>query len=110
MDREIRGTRRFERDIRSICQKTNRRIVLVGHGLKNEVGYLRNLNFNLMEAPNVVGVVDTQCIGTSKSPIGLNKLCKALGMEPHLLHNAGNDAAYTLRAMILAVRPLPVHV
>lgn len=82
---------------------TSRNIVLVGHGLKNEVAFLKNLHFDLMSAPNVVAIVDTQSIGPTKSQLGLKKLCQAVGMEPQSLHNAGNDAAYTLRALIQAV-------
>lgn len=90
--------------------ETSRKIVLVAHGVKNEVPYLRNLNFDLMKAPNLVGIVDTQSIGPSKRQIGLKMLCQAVGMEPQSLHNAGNDAAYTLRAMILAVRGIPTDI
>lgn len=88
-----------------IAAETNtaRKIVLVGHGLKNEVAFLKNLTFDLYSAPNLVAIVDTQSIGFSKNQLGLKKLCQAVGIEPQSLHNAGNDAAYTLRAMILAV-------
>lgn len=58
-----------------------------------------------MKTPNVVATVDTASIGPNKNAIGLKKLCQAMNMEPHSLHNAGNDAAYTLRALILAVCP-----
>lgn len=85
------------------AREARRNVVLVGHGLKNEVGYLKNLHFDLMNAPNVVAIVDTSSIGPGKGQLGLKKLCEAVGMEPQSLHNAGNDAAYTLRAMILAV-------
>jgi hypothetical protein len=78
--------------------------VLVGHALKNEVPYLHNLDFELPEAPNVVWRFDTDRLGVNKGGIGLGRLCKAVGLDSTALHNAGNDAAYTLRAMLLAVR------
>ncbi|SMY23795.1 unnamed protein product [Zymoseptoria tritici ST99CH_1A5] len=82
--------------------ETPRSIVLVGHGLKNEVPYLQNLGFSLPSAPNVVSRFDTARLGGKKSGIGLGRLCKAVGLDSQSLHNAGNDAAYTLRAMLIA--------
>ncbi|KJX95986.1 hypothetical protein TI39_contig850g00009 [Zymoseptoria brevis] len=82
--------------------ETSRNIVLVGHGLKNEVPYLQNLGFSLASAPNVVSRFDTARLGGKKSGIGLGRLCKAVGLDSQSLHNAGNDAAYTLRAMLIA--------
>jgi hypothetical protein len=99
--------RLFERPV-EVGSPTNvpdeqRNIILVGHGLKNEVPYLRNLGFALHQAPNIVCRFDTGKLGPSKGGIGLGRLCKAIGLDSTSLHNAGNDAAYTLRAMLLAV-------
>lgn len=81
-----------------------RNIVLVGHDLSNDSSYLKTLNFSLQEVKNVVKKVDTQKLaGTKKRTIGLKRLLQALDVEPQFLHNAGNDAAFTLKAMVLMV-------
>lgn len=79
-------------------------IILVGHGLQNDTEYMQRLNFT---PSRVAGQVDTQKLARiSKSqPPGLTKLLSALSIDAKNLHNAGNDAAYTLQALVgLAVQ------
>lgn len=101
-------------ELEAAVQKAEvRDVVLVGHGLGNDRKYLRELGFELAAADvggKGVGVacgsVDTQVLaGSSKRfTVGLARLVGVLGLEGRDLHNAGNDAALTLRAMILKVR------
>lgn len=83
-----------------------RNIVLVGHGIKNEIGYLKSLGFALNEAENMVMRMDTGTILSSKKNQvalkGLLELCK-IDVDRNRLHNAGNDAAYTLQALLTVV-------
>jgi hypothetical protein len=79
-------------------------IMLVGHDLKNDTDYLKRLSFT---PKHVEGKIDTQRLAriSKKQPPGLKKLLAALSIDAQNLHNAGNDAAYTLQAMIgLAVQ------
>lgn len=79
-------------------------IMLIGHDLKNDTDYLKQLNFT---PKHVEGKIDTQRLAriSKKQPPGLKKLLAALSIDAQNLHNAGNDAAYTLQAMIgLAVQ------
>lgn len=74
-------------------------IMLVGHDLKNDTDYLKRLNFT---PKHVAGKIDTQRmarISKRLSP-GLKKLLAALSIDAENLHNAGNDAAYTLQALV----------
>lgn len=83
-----------------------RNIVLVGHGIKNEVDYLKCLDFPLDKAQNVVLRMDTSSIlSNKKNQVGLSSLLELLEIEVDKthLHNAGNDAAYTLRALLTIV-------
>lgn len=85
-----------------------RNIVLVGHGIKNEVDYLKCLNFPLDQAQNVVLNLDTSSIlSNKKNQVGLSSLLELLEIEVDKshLHNAGNDAAYTLQALLTIVSP-----
>jgi hypothetical protein len=74
-------------------------IILIGHDLKNDTEYLRKLNFT---PKHVAGRIDTQRLAriSKKQPPGLTKLLSALSIDAKNLHNAGNDAAYTLQALI----------
>ena len=74
-------------------------IMLIGHDLKNDTDYLKQLNFT---PKHVEGKIDTQRLAriSKKQPPGLKKLLAALSIDAQDLHNAGNDAAYTLQAMI----------
>lgn len=80
----------------------SRKLVLVGHGLSNDTAYLNKLNFAPHAKGNILQDVDTQrFVGTKKTTIGLSKLMAGLGVDPENLHNAGNDAAYTMQALVL---------
>jgi hypothetical protein len=74
-------------------------IMLIGHDLKNDTEYLKKLNFT---PKHVDGKIDTQRLAriSKKQPPGLTKLLAALSIDAKNLHNAGNDAAYTLQALI----------
>lgn len=86
----------------------HRNIVLVGHGLGGDTKYLKALGFSPFAAGTVVGTIDTlKLSGPKQQQLGLKRLLDALGVEPVDLHNAGNDAHYTMRALVhLAIRTL----
>jgi hypothetical protein len=79
-----------------------RKLILVGHGLSNDTAYLSKLKFDPRAKGNIIQDVDTQKFaGTRKQTVGLSRLMAGLGVNPENLHNAGNDAAYTLQALLL---------
>lgn len=79
-----------------------RNLILVGHGLSNDTAYLNKLNFAPHAAGNIIQDIDTQrFVGTKKKNVGLSRLMAGLGVSAENLHNAGNDAAYTLQALVL---------
>ena len=82
---------------------SRRNVVFVAHGISNDDAYLAQLGFTLSNVSNVIRQVDSQRVagGTKKRGIGLKGLLQKLGMQSQGLHNAGNDAAYTLQALIL---------
>ncbi|KAI6850014.1 hypothetical protein KC327_g3580 [Hortaea werneckii] len=86
-----------------------RNVIFVAHGAGNDTAYLRHLSFDLSNPQDntnspVQQTLDTQKLcGTSskKSPLSLHRLCLCLHLSPLLnLHNAGNDAGYTLQALL----------
>jgi hypothetical protein len=79
-----------------------RKLILVGHGLSNDTAYLNKLKFDPHAKGNIIQDVDTQRFaGTKKQTVSLSRLMAGLGVNPENLHNAGNDAAYTLQALLL---------
>ncbi|KAI6899892.1 hypothetical protein D0869_01155 [Hortaea werneckii] len=86
-----------------------RNIIFVAHGAGNDTTYLRHLSFDLSQqaqstaaGSRIAQTLDTQKLSgsTKKSPLSLHRLCLCLHLEPKNLHNAGNDAGYTLQALI----------
>jgi len=79
-----------------------RKIVLVGHDLNNELNVLQFLKFDL--STSILGTLDTQRIAAEMIPGVTLKLCNILEelQSPfRALYNAGNDAYFTLQALLL---------
>ncbi|GAB7363449.1 hypothetical protein MBLNU230_g3723t1 [Neophaeotheca triangularis] len=103
----LRAHEPVEGEVESAFASAERReVVLVGHGLGNDRKYLRQLGFDLATAAPGLKTADTQVLAgsTKKVTVGLARLLKVLGVEARDLHNAGNDAAYTLWALVLKAR------
>ncbi|RMY67991.1 hypothetical protein D0862_15026 [Hortaea werneckii] len=87
-------------------QSNARNIIFVAHGAGNDTAYLRHLSFDLSSTSpdaRIAQTLDTQKLAgsTKKTPLSLHRLCLCLHLHPLLnLHNAGNDAGYTLQALI----------
>jgi len=79
-----------------------RNVVFVGHDAGSDSKFLEQVGFSLAADAKIARIVDTQrvCGGSKKNQIGLRPLLLSLGIEPTNLHNAGNDAVYTLQALI----------
>ncbi|KAG0123996.1 hypothetical protein HOY82DRAFT_582005 [Tuber indicum] len=88
-------------------------IVLVGHDVKTDVDFLMAVGYNV---GNISGleVIDTTCMwkavmGDFQSK-GLGSMLHDLSIDFRHLHNAGNDAAYTLQALVkMAEIGLPIE-
>lgn len=76
--------------------------VLVGHNINSDIKYLEQIGFDVR--PLVSDCIDTENLSRSaeRNPNsrGLSKLLQQFGIEATNLHNAGNDARYTLEALI----------
>ena len=94
--------------VEAIVQQTvggnKRPIVLVFHDTAADVKFLQNEGYDILKEPNVVDVIDTkemhQYLNRSQNPRSLETVLGSAGISYRNLHNAGNDAAYTMRAMI----------
>ncbi|KAI1144464.1 hypothetical protein F5Y05DRAFT_407856 [Hypoxylon sp. FL0543] len=85
--------------------KDTRPVIMVGHDVGQDLNYLQRVGFNIWRVPHFVDEIDTksmfQRLEKSSNGRGLAKVCEDLGMPGRNFHNAGNDATYTLRAMIV---------
>lgn len=94
---------------RLIADKQYRDIIIVGHGVSSDINYLQEMGVELMAAFNFFRSIDTKDLHQAWRHLhdgrSLAYLLSDLNISFKDLHNAGNDAAYTLQAMIaLAVR------
>ncbi|KAI0098971.1 hypothetical protein F4776DRAFT_658389 [Hypoxylon sp. NC0597] len=82
-----------------------RPVVMVGHDIRQDLNYLQKVGFNVWRVPHFVDEIDTksmfQRLQKSSNGRGLATVCDELGIPGQNFHNAGNDATYTLRAMIV---------
>jgi hypothetical protein len=82
-------------------------IVLVGHAIAGDIHYLDKLGFNPTRHQGVIDTLDTQHMwkalnnhSQEANDAGLAKLLVKLDLSYGGLHNAGNDAVYTMRALL----------
>ncbi|KAI1002368.1 hypothetical protein K3495_g5838 [Podosphaera aphanis] len=90
---------------------SQRNIVLVGHDVVSDVNFLKTAGFDICTIPNLVEAIDTALMyryfKRELNPRNLGATIADLGVVGWNLHNAGNDAFYTLRAMIaIAIKQL----
>ncbi|KAF2122507.1 hypothetical protein BDV96DRAFT_593040 [Lophiotrema nucula] len=89
----------------------SRPLVVVGHDLRQDLASLRHADFEIEQFAPVVAYLDTQ--STAVEQLGLRNahrvslrfLCQQLGLSYSNMHKSGNDAMYTLLALLeLAAR------
>ncbi|KAM5351321.1 hypothetical protein ACJ41O_004044 [Fusarium nematophilum] len=84
--------------------KDSRNIAIVGHDIKQDIKYLKTLGVDLVVLTDLMDPVDTQDIHqawrNSPNGRGLGSVLSDLKITSKNLHNAGNDAYFTLCAML----------
>jgi hypothetical protein len=88
-----------------------RRLVLVGHDIKTDIAYLRRIGFDVTNNQHIVEALDTALMFRALKHEAHNRslgvVLFELGLVGWHLHNAGNDAIYTLQALLnIAVQDL----
>ncbi|KAL4816264.1 hypothetical protein BDW67DRAFT_191164 [Aspergillus spinulosporus] len=89
------------------ADKKLRPLVLVGHSLDADIQYLKLANVHIQGKSGIPQFVDRidiaaffQLLRGETEPRSLGALIGELGMTGWNLHNAGNDARYTLQALV----------
>lgn len=81
-----------------------RNIVFVGHDAQNDTSYLRQLGYDPIELTNLIEVMDTalmhRALVRAPNNRSLGQVLYELEISGWNLHNAGNDAVYTMQAML----------
>ncbi|KAA8894247.1 hypothetical protein FN846DRAFT_755215, partial [Sphaerosporella brunnea] len=88
-----------------------RKLIIVGHDVKQDFSYLRVTGYDLWNIKDLE-VIDTTSMHKAVYDVhesrGLSRVLSDMGVIFWNLHNAGNDAAYTLQAFVhLADRGVP---
>jgi DNA polymerase III alpha subunit (gram-positive type) len=86
-----------------------RHVVLVFHDSSADLQFLEKLRYDVAKVENVLEIVDTremyQHAVKAMNPASLERVLADHQVQSRYLHNAGNDAVYTMQAMIaLAIR------
>lgn len=84
--------------------KEKRNIVLLGHDTEQDIIYLRKLGYDVNNLSNLLGKQDTsvmwRAFSRESNPKKLGLILYSLEIEGWNLHNAGNDAVFTMQAML----------
>ncbi|KAI5207987.1 hypothetical protein AUEXF2481DRAFT_32417 [Aureobasidium subglaciale EXF-2481] len=85
-------------------EEERRNIIFVGHDTKQDIAYLRKLGYDPSNLANLQATQDTalmwRALTGEPNARGLSHIMYALDLESWNTHNAGNDAVYTVHAMI----------
>lgn len=81
-----------------------RKIVLLGHDTASDIGYLKTIEYDPLKDENVIEVQDTAAVYQAwrleTQPTSLGRILADFGIPAYYLHNAGNDAVYTLQVLL----------
>lgn len=90
--------------MRDVNLNEKRNLIFLGHDTLGDVRYLQNLGFDPMKIDNLLEALDTAVMyrvwRRELNATGLGKILHDFDIAGHGLHNAGNDAAYTVQAML----------
>jgi hypothetical protein len=81
-----------------------RNIIFLGHDTSTDIRYLQELHYDPMKADNILEAMDTATMykvwNRDQQPTSLGKILAKFDIIGWKLHNAGNDAVYTVQAML----------
>jgi hypothetical protein len=98
------GVEHFYDMMKDLSLGEKRNLILLGHDTIGDVKYLQNLGFDPMKIDNLLEALDTAVMyrvwRRELQATGLGRILYDFDIAGHGLHNAGNDAAYTVQAML----------
>ncbi|KAF9287077.1 hypothetical protein BGZ88_008767 [Linnemannia elongata] len=97
----------FQQDLeKAVRRNEHGRFVLIAHDMTSDMKYLSGMGVTFPEGMIQFDTVEMNAarVGDSNTKTGLGKLLDELEIENYCLHNAGNDAHYTLELFLWLVR------
>lgn len=81
-----------------------RSLIFLGHNSLADVKYLQDIGFDPLSLPNLLEAQDSASLfrvwQRQEQPSKLAKILEEFGIDQFGLHNAGNDAAYTVQGFL----------
>lgn len=81
-----------------------RNIIFLGHDTLGDVRYLQDLGFDPLKVDNLLEALDTAVMyrvwRREQNPTALGRILHGFDIAGYNLHNAGNDAVFTVQAML----------
>lgn len=81
-----------------------RNIIVVGHDLSQDINYCHAIGFSILNRGNILDTLDTvnmhRAYSQDPNARSLGQVLAEFDLAGWHLHNAGNDAVYTLQAML----------
>lgn len=85
-------------------ENEKRNIILVGHDLPQDINYLKKIGYDVYNLSNLLECIDSasmwKYMTRDNQPRKLAMILAELRLVGWNLHNAGNDAVYTLWAIV----------
>lgn len=85
-------------------EQPNRKVIFVGHDIVSDIKFLRTVGYDVYTLPTLFDMVDTalmyRALRREMNTRSLGVILTDMGITGWNLHNAGNDAVYTLQVMI----------
>jgi len=109
---EVKKLNNVYRDLKKDIEKVN---YLVGHGINNDIRFLKKIKvdvskFKKLSTANSIGdygIIETMDLFSGfflSKPVSLEKCLRKLEIPYEKLHNAGNDAYYTMQVFLEIIK------
>ncbi|KAF2854938.1 hypothetical protein T440DRAFT_386696 [Plenodomus tracheiphilus IPT5] len=81
-----------------------RNLIFLGHDTPGDIQYLQKLGYDATKVDNIIEALDTavmyQVWRRESQPTSLTKILHSFDLDGFYAHNAGNDAVFTVQAML----------
>lgn len=81
-----------------------RNLIFLGHDTSGDIQYLQKLGYDATKTENIIEALDTavmyQVWRRESQPTRLTKILDSFDLDGFYAHNAGNDAVFTVQAML----------
>ncbi|OSS43500.1 hypothetical protein B5807_11871 [Epicoccum nigrum] len=88
----------------SMSNTEKRNLIFLGHDTLGDVKYLQNLGYDPLNIDNLLEALDTAVMyrvwRREQNPTALDKILNDFDIAGFNVHNAGNDAVFTVQAML----------